>query len=262
LPGEHELTEHVRHARRVRASGQHGITMSRHVLLNNIDHRELRIDTRRVPGLGDEVMSVPTFPGEFRDLQAYYPIVFVEGAGGALQPVALLGLQEGQNLFLGEAGWDAAYLPLAIERQPFLIGIGDAGEPMVHVDLGSPRIAQDGGEPVFKEFGGTTAYLDRVSSVLRVLYEGSQGNAGFVELLRAHGLLEPFVLDIQLKDGTHHRLGGLHTIAEERLRELDGALLQQLNRSGALEAIHMAMASLSNFRDLIERMERRRAADR
>lgn len=236
--------------------------MSRHALLNNIDHRDLRIDTRRVPGLGDEVMSVPTFPGEFRDLQACYPIVFGEGAGGVLQPVALLGLQEGQNLFLDEDGWDAAYLPLAIERQPFLIGIGEGGEPMVHVDLDSPRIAQEAGELVFKEFGGTTAYLDRVSSVLRALYEGSQGNAGFVELLRAHGLLEPFVLDIRLKDGTHHRLGGLHTIAEERLRELDGAVLRQLNRSGALEAIHMAMASLSNLRDLIERMERRRAADR
>lgn len=235
--------------------------MSRHALLNNIDHRDLRIDTRRVPGLGDEVMSVPTFPGEFRALQAHYPIVFRE-AGGALQPVALLGLQEGQNLFLGEGGWDAAYLPLAIQRQPFLIGIGDDGEPMVHIDLRSPRIAQDAGEPVFKEFGGTTAYLDRVSSVLRALHEGLQGNAGFVGLLLAHDLLEPFVLDVQLKDGTRHRLGGLHTIAEERLRELDGTLLQPLNRSGALEAIYMAMASLSNLRDLIERMERRRAADR
>ena len=228
--------------------------MSRHALLNNIDHRDLRIDTRRVPGLGDEVMFAPTFPGEFRELQACYPIVFHEDAGGALQPVALLGLEEGQNLFLGEDGWDTAYLPLAIERQPFLIGIGEDGEPMVHIDLGSPRIANDAGEPVFKEFGGTTAYLDRVSSVLRALHEGLHGNA--------HGLLEPFVLDIQLKDGTRHRLAGFQTIAEERLRELDGAVLRQLNRSGALEAIHMAMASLSNLRDLIERMERRRAADR
>lgn len=236
--------------------------MSRHALLNNIDHRDLCIDTRRVPGLGDDVMFAPTFPGEFRELQAHYPIVFRESADGALQPAALLGLQEGQNLFLGEAGWDAAYLPLAIERQPFLIGVGTDGEPMVHVDLDSPRIAQDGGEAVFKEFGGTTAYLDRASSVLRALYEGLQGNAGFVSLLRSHGLLEPFALDIRLKDGTHHRVQGLQTIAEEPLRELDGAALQQLNRSGALEAIHMAMASQSNFRDLIERMERRRAAGR
>jgi hypothetical protein len=236
--------------------------MTRHALLNNIDHRDLRIDTRRAPGLGDDVMSAPTFAGEFRNLQAHYPVVFREGTGGALQPVALLGLREGQNLFLDERGWDAAYLPLAIERQPFLIGVGGDGEPMVHVDLGSPRIAQGAGEPVFKEFGGTTAYLDRISSVLRALHEGLQTNAGFVALLQEHGLLEPFALDVRLKDGTQHRLTGFHTVAEERLRALDGPALQQLNRSGALEAIYMAVASLSNFRDLIERLERRRAAGR
>lgn len=235
--------------------------MTRHVLLNNVDHHALRIDTRRVPGLGDEVMSVLTFPGEFRQLQAHYPIVFHKDAEGAFHPLALLGLREHENLFLEPAGWDAHYLPLAIERKPFLIGSAD-GEPTVHVDMDSPRIAGDDapGEPVFKEFGGQTVYLERISSVLRALHEGLQQNPGFTALLLSLDLLEPFAFDARLRDGTPLRVEGLYTIHEERLRALDGATLAQLNRSGALEAIHMVIASGAHFRDLIERTERRRAA--
>ncbi len=234
--------------------------MTRHVLLNNVDHHHLRVDTRRVAGLGDEVMSVLTFPGEFRFLQAYYPIVFHKDAQGAFHPLALLGLRENENLFAGEAGWEVPYLPLAIERKPFLIGSAD-GEPSVHVDLDSPRIVGDGqGEAVFKEFGGNTPYLERISSVLRALHEGLQQNPSFSARLLALDLLEPFTLDATLRDGTPLRLEGLYQINEERLRALDGATLEQLNRNGALEAIHMVIASGAHFRDLIERTERRHAA--
>ncbi|MDG2524169.1 SapC family protein [Stenotrophomonas sp. HITSZ_GD] len=237
--------------------------MTRHVPLNNVDHHALRIDTRRIPGLGDDVMSVLTFPGEFRQLQAHYPIVFHKDADGAFHPLALLGLREHENLFLDETGWSAGYVPLAIERKPFLIGSA-SGEPTVHVDLDSPRIAEAGapGEAVFKEFGGNTPYLERISSVLRALHEGLQQNPGFTALLLSLDLLEPFALDARLRDGTPLRVEGLYTIHEERLRELDGATLERLNRSGALEALHMVIASGAHFRELIERTERRRAADR
>jgi len=234
--------------------------MTRHVLLNNVDHHTLRVDTRRVPGLGDEVMSVLTFPGEFRFLQAYYPIVFHKDPQGAFHPLALLGLREDENLFVGEAGWEVPYLPLAIERKPFLIGAAD-GEPTVHVDMDSPRIVGEGeGEAVFKEYGGNTPYLERISSVLRALHEGLQQNPSFSARLLALDLLEPFTLDATLRDGTPLRLEGLYQINEERLRALDGATLEALNRSGALEAIHMVIASGAHFRDLIERTERRHAA--
>ena len=52
-------------------------------LLNNIDHRDLRVLTRRGAAWGDDVMSCPLTPDEFRQAQAHYPIVFqADGAGG------------------------------------------------------------------------------------------------------------------------------------------------------------------------------------
>ncbi|QWF16554.1 SapC family protein [Lysobacter capsici] len=247
--------------------------MPQAVLLNNIDHHDLRVITARGARYGDDTMLAPTFFREFRDLQAYYPIVFQKTAQGGFQPMALLGLRADENLFLDKRfldgrnqiqRWDAHYLPIAVERLPFLIGIAD-DEPMLHIDLDHPRVARGAaaeGEPLFLEHGGTTAFLQRMASMLRALHDGLRDNAGFIAALLRHRLLEPFTLDIRLDDRSELRLTGFHTIYEQRLRELDGTALHELSQAGYLEAAYMAMASMSHLRDLIERMNRRRAADR
>jgi hypothetical protein len=235
--------------------------MTHHVLLNNVDHKDLRVITARSARHGDDVMYAVTFPAEFRNIQAHYPIVFRKSAQGQFEPIALLGFQERQNLFLTERGWDANYIPLTIERLPFLIGFSADKQPMVHVDLDSPRISRTEGEPVFREHGGNTEFLERMNSVLLAIHQGIAGLQPFVAALMEHELLESFVLDVQLTNGSQNRLTGFYAINEERLLELNGAVLERFNRAGYLHAIHMAIASLSQFRALIERMNKRNAGD-
>lgn len=229
--------------------------MTQHVLLNNIDHRDLRVETARGAEYGDAVMSALTFPAEFRNVQAHYPIVFQKDAQGSFQPVALFGLQAGQNLFLQGARWDAYYVPLAVERQPFLIGMAD-GEPMIHIDMAHPRVQSTSGEPVFLPHGGTSEYLEKINSILLALHDGLRATQAYVDALLAHDLLESFVLDVQLDADNHSRLAGYYTINEERLGSLDPAALGALAAAGHLEPTYMALASLSGFRDLIERARR------
>lgn len=235
--------------------------MSNHALLNNVDHKDLRVITTRGAEYGDNVMLALTFPSEFRNLQAHYPIVFRKNAQAQFEPVALLGFKDGQNLFLTKQGWDATYIPLTIERQPFLIGFSADRQPLVHIDLDNPRVSRDQGEPVFREFGGNTEFLERMSSVLLAIHDGLASNEPFIGALLQHELLESFALDIQLNDGSQNRLAGFYTINEERLLDLNGAVLERLNRAGHLQAIYMAIASLSNFRALIERMNKLNADD-
>lgn len=237
--------------------------MARHAQLNDIDHKHLRIDTRRSAALGDDVAFVPTFPAEFRNIQAHYPIVFRKDANGALHPIALLGFEEGSNLFLDGERWDATYMPLAIERQPFLIGKGGGDDLTIHIDLDSPRVGNDAGTAaLFREQGGNTDYLDRVASVLLALHEGLERVPVFIEALLALELLESFVLDVELDDGSANRLTGFYAINEDRLRALDAAALDGLHAAGHLEPIFMAVAAVANFRGLIERMNRSRAGAR
>jgi len=228
--------------------------MPNHVLLNNVEHQDLRVITRRGADLGDQVMFAVTFPDEFRSIQAHFPIVFRKTAEQpAFQPIALFGFTEDQNLFLRGEHWDAHYLPLAIERQPFLIG-NSQGEQVIHIDLDSPRVSRSEGEPLFRTHGGHTEYLERMSSVLGTIHHGLQRNVGFIDALLAHDLLESFVMDIELSDGSSNRLAGFYTINEDRLGSLSGSVLEQLNQQGYLSAIYMAVASLSQFRELIDRV--------
>lgn len=233
--------------------------MTRSVLLNNVTHRDLRVVTRHGAAWGDDVMSALVFPTEFRNLQAHYPVVFQKTADGTgFQPVAVLGFEPGQNLFLGAEGWDASYVPIAIERQPFMIGF-DGDEPVVHVDMDHPRVGTAEGEPVFLPHGGATEYLERVNSLLLAIHEGVQATPAFVRALLENDLLEAFVLDAEGPDGAPARLAGLYTVNEERLARLSGAALQALNEAGHLLPIYMAVASIGRFRDLIERRARRTA---
>ena len=229
------------------------------VLLNNIDPKDMHIITARGAEYGDAVMAVVTFPAEFRDVQACYPIVFRQTTDGlGFEPIALFGFQEGENLFLQGARWDAPYVPLMQERQPFLIGVSGE-ELMVNVDLDHPRVSRSEGEPVFLRHGGNTEFLERTNSMLLAIHQGMQSLPGFLGALLEYELLESFVLDVELDDGSQNRLVGFYTIHEERLQALGAEALARLHAAGYLQAIYMALASLSNFRMLIDRKNARLA---
>lgn len=222
-------------------------------LLNNIQHKDLRIVTQRGAQWGDDFMSAPATPDEFRKLQAHYPIVFQPDGQGGFVPVALFGLQEGQNLFLTDEGWDADYLPLSVQRLPFSIGVAD-DELRMMVDMDSKRVSLGAeGEAVFLPHGGTTDFTENANAVLLALHEGLQATTEFVQTLMAHDLLEPFTLDVERRDGTHGQLLGYYFIHEERLAALDAGTVGLLHQADYLQPIYMAIASLSNFTKLIQR---------
>lgn len=223
-------------------------------LLNNIQHKDLRIVTRRGAQWGDDFMSAPVTLDEFRKLQAHYPIVFQPDGKGSFLPVVLFGLQEGQNLFLTDEGWDADYLPLSVQRMPFSIGVAEGDELRMLVDMSSRRISRGAeGEAVFLPHGGTTDFTENANAVLRTLHEGLQATAEFVETLVAQDLLEPFTLDVERPDGSHGQLLGFSIINEDRLAALDAGAVALLHQADYLMPIYMALASLSNFRALIKR---------
>ena len=243
--------------------------MANFQLLNNINHKDLKIITERSAALGDNVWYAVTFPAEFRNLQRQYPIFFTKNPNdGQFEAVAMFGVEDGENLFLDEYGWNASYIPLNIMRQPFLIGFqekergGDTvREPVITVDLDSPRVSLEDGEPVFLEHGGNSEYLEQINSILKVLYQGIAGSKPFFDTLAELDLIESFVLDVELYDGSEHRLAGFYTINEDVLRELDGEKLEMLHEKGHLEAIYMAIASMSNISNLLEIKNEQRKAE-
>lgn len=235
--------------------------MSRHAILDGNDHAQLRVLTESSAELGDAVMTALTVPIEFRRIQHDFPILFRRDAeAGRFSALALLGFESGENLFLEDDRWDAEYKPLALAIQPFLVGRPADGEGLaqVHIDLDHPRVAKGGEGVLLFDFAGRpTPYLERVSEMLGELDEGYRASEGFFAALERYDLLEPFFLDVELRNGSKHRMVGYHLINEDKLRELDPGAVAELHAEGHLMPIFMALASLSNLGGLIARKNRR-----
>jgi len=240
--------------------------MTKHVMLNNIAHKDLRVITRHGAAFGENVGTVMTVPTEFADVQREYPIFFRKDAStGEFMSVALLGFAKDENLFLDEHGWNAAYVPGVFARGPFLIGFqerqegGDVQkEPVIHVDLDNPRVSKTEGEAVFLPQGGNSRYLDRIASILNGINLGLSVSKAMFAAFAAADLIEPVKLEIKLTSDQQYDLLGLHTINQQKLAALDAETLHKLHRSGFLQGAFLVAASLNNVQRLIELKGRRR----
>lgn len=239
--------------------------MPRYELLDNVTHKDLRIDMRFGAGFGDAVGMVPAYPTEFAELQREYPIFFrADNEGGGFQAVALLGFDPAENLFLQGERWHASYLPGAVARGPFLIGFheprggGDARSPVIHVDMEHPRVAREGqGVAVFRPQGGHSAYLDHVVTVLGGIHDGVEGGKRMYAALEALELIQPVTLDVRFDEAHGANLTGLHGIDRDRLSALDAQQLHGLHRAGWLEGVYLVLSSLHNMRRLIAEKQQR-----
>ena len=239
--------------------------MTNHAMLDNVTHKDLRVirDYAQVPGY--DVSAARVFPSEFIQLQMEYPLFFIRNKEeGGFDPVALLGFEDKENLYLDENGWDADYVPLSIEREPFLIGFQEQvvdgvpkRAPVVHIDLDHPSISDTEGEPVFLPGGGDSPLLERISSVLMTIHQGHEAAKSFSEMLVGLELIESMTLEAGLKDGSKQSLTGLYTINEDKLQNLNANALESLHKKGHLRDVYMMLASLPNVSRLIERKNRR-----
>ena len=242
--------------------------MARYALLNNVDHHDLRLLLRYGAEFGDNMATVLTFPTEYADVQREYPIFFrKDPATGEFHSVALLGFQEGENLFLEGGRWNAKYLPAIIARGPFLIGFQEQqvdgamrNEPVIHVDLDHPRVSRTEGQPVFLPRGGNSPLLEHIAAVLRGIHQGLEvSKAMFAEFARLE-LIEPVKLEVAVSESEKYALQGLQTINQEKLRALDDESVLRLHRSGFLQGAHLVIASLGNVKSLMQMKQRRSAS--
>lgn len=232
--------------------------MSNTARLDNVTHAALKLRRGHGARFGEAVNQAPVFASEFLEVQREYPILFVRGEDGALQAMAILGLERDENLYLDGEDWTASYVPAILARGPFLIGMAGE-EPVIHVDLDHPRIAGAGedGNPLFLPHGGNAPALEAAMAALRVLHIGQVAAPVMTALFDELGLVEPVSMQVHTSERSVVDFDGYLAVTPDKIAALDGAALERLNAAGLLDAAIHAASSLGLMNHLAARKQRK-----
>jgi hypothetical protein len=199
--------------------------------------------------------AIPVTVDEFALCQRSFPIVF--GLGEAAAPLALLGLQEGNNLYVDANGnWDvAAYVPAFVRRYPFMLArlSPDTQDLSLCFDDTSEQLAAGEGEPLFVD-GQPSETTKAVLNFCEQFEQAVGRTRMFIDDLTKLNLLMDGEVTIQregLAEPAVYR--GFRMVDENRLQNLRGDQARKLVQNGMMGLIYAHLFSLSLISPLFER---------
>ena len=228
------------------------------VLLNSETHRDWYVKTDRNFGFANDVTWVPLTAVEFRAAAMEYPIVFADSSDNQIVPVAVMGLKEKENLYIGEDGeLDAKYVPAFLRRYPFVFSMSDDRQTLsLCIDESFHGINQEGrGERLFDADGERTQFLNNVLNFQQEYDAHFKQTSLFCAKLAELDLLEPMTATLGKSAGEKFSLTGFKGITREKLMQLTGDELEQFFKTGQLELAYCHLFSLGNFGQMMDRMD-------
>lgn len=222
------------------------------IALNNTEHRQLRVRPPKDYEYLNNAHMLPLVAQECAHAATEYPVAFIKDAASErYQLVGVLGLEEGENLFVSKGQWRGMHMPAVVQVEPFKL-VNDTERPdhlVAGVDTDNERVQESSGEALFDEAGNETEFLQRVKTSLGEYFQGQRYTHDFVEALAKLGLLVARDLTIRIGD-QNTTISGLHTIDESKLNELGDEDFADLRKRGFLAAIYAQMISLNQVHRL------------
>lgn len=191
---------------------------------------------------------------EFIAAGRYYPVVFGRDAADRLQPLAVVGLEPGQNLAVDAAGdWRAGeYCPAYVRRYPFCTAeLAESGVTKSVICVDEAGLSA---EPphLFDARGNATPRWREIQRLIEEIEAARVRTDEFCRRIAALDLLEEFDADINPALGPRKRLTGMFRVVEARLHRLAPDSIVSLLQTGALARIHAHLMSLDNFHRLLQ----------
>jgi hypothetical protein len=221
--------------------------------LSSVTHGKFRIrQVDAVPFVAN-VHAIPLTIEEFIMAQRFYPIIF--SAGESPVPLALMGLNEGINVFFDEQGkpQGEGYIPAYVRRYPFILARlrPDAEELSLCFDTESGIVGDfKKGTPLFdgEKPSETTTGILKFCEDFEL---AAQRTNAFMKELQASDLLIDGEVSIQAADNPSPFVyRGFRMVAEDKIRDLRGDELRKMNQNGMLTLIQAHFFSLPLIREV------------
>lgn len=222
------------------------------VPLTREDHGHLYIERLDNFAYARNINTVYVFCMEFMRVAKEYPIVFSVKTD-EIYPVAMLGLQNGQNEFLDEkARWVGEYVPCYIRRYPFILMRNDDGGFYIGIDNDYPGLNKRGrGVPLF----GTVddgPMLTEVKDFCRKFQTHIDRTTQFCQRMKELDLLVPLrAPDSEIAGQVD--FDGYAVVERQRIWDLDDDVLLDLMKSDTMELLYMHLFSIGLLHTFKER---------
>jgi hypothetical protein len=198
---------------------------------------------------------VPVMVTEFAPAALSYPVIFV---GENKQPVAVMGLRTGENLFVSTEGEfrAEAYIPAYVRRYPFVFANDDVQQRMILcVDRAAPFIKEGGATPLFVD-GQPSPYVEQAMDFCNNFEQERQRTESFLALLKDLDLFDTreAVFTPRNADGSAaapQKIAEYFAVSEDKLKALPAGKLAELRDNGALGQIYAHLLSLVGWDRLI-----------
>ncbi len=230
------------------------------VPLSTNQHADYKIKAQETAPFLVNNHAVPVTIDEFVSTARFFPIVFSSGAQSV--PLALMGLNEGVNVFVDADGKlsKPVYVPAYARRYPFLLAKlrPDSEELSLCFDPTAPGVGADvDGSPLFDGSEPSQATKD----ILNFCEQFEQAGARTAEFMAEVEKLEILMdgeVSIQV-EGTEqpYIYRGFRMVDEEKLRDLRGDTLRKISQNGILPLLYAHLFSMQLMREIFgEQMNR------
>jgi hypothetical protein len=200
--------------------------------------------------------AIPLTTDEFIHAQRHMPIVF--SSGDPAVPLALMGLNEGVNVFVDEEGKPNGqiYVPAYVRRYPYLLARlqPDAQELSLCFDPSSDLVGEYKDGDLLFEDDKPTEQLNTILKFCEDFEIAGQRTSAFVKELQDMDLLIDGEVSIQPAEAPQPFVyRGFRIVDEQKFRDLNGDQLRKINQNGILPLIMAHLFSLSLIRDVFGR---------
>jgi hypothetical protein len=200
---------------------------------------------------------------EFVRASGFYPIVFLEDQEQDIfRPVALLGLDAGENLYVNPEGkWEASYIPAIIRRYPFALARTDQENQFtVCIDEGSELINEEEGTPLFNEDGTPAEVMENVKRYLGELQQMEVFTQAFCKHMGELNMFTPLNMRVR-KEQQVKNIAGCYVVNEERLNNLSNDRFLELRKRRYLAPVFSHLTSLAQIERLVKLKDVRAGLD-
>jgi hypothetical protein len=229
--------------------------MTNYVVLSLTDHVTAHWLPRSGYSFAKEQQVTPVLLAELGKLLPQYAMGFLKTEDN-FQAVALTGLGDGRNVYLGADGlWLSAYVPATLRGYPFALMDRGNGEKVLCIEethlLENQKPEHLNGLSLFDEKTELTAAAAELLNLLNQCEHNRALTDTACQKLADAGLMEPWV--IQLNRGEENvptEIGGVYRINEELLNTLDAQVFADLREGGALSLAYAQLFSMSQIQQL------------